>query len=82
MAQIMEKWTAEEIQAAFDDNTQRSGKIIKMAIPYLVDFIAVLEGESAGTYYSLSQNKVINIQELKDLRNFLINETYGIKDGK
>lgn len=35
MAQIMEKWTAEEIQQAFDDIDKRWVKILKECIPHL-----------------------------------------------
>ena len=50
---------------------------IKISIAYLSDFIKVLEGESATTYYSDYEKRVIKVDELTELLYKLVDVSYG-----
>jgi hypothetical protein len=50
---------------------------IKGTIPYIRDFIKVLEGDGASSYYSNVQHQTIQIEELEKLIIKLADVIYG-----
>lgn len=58
-----------------DDNYYK--KIIREASEYIEDFVRVVEGDSAKSYYSYTKSKVISKAELVDLLTYLKSESSG-----
>lgn len=59
------------------ENTKFYVGILKIIKPYIEDFITVLEGEGAESYYS--RKELHTKKEIEEIYSILINETYGHK---
>lgn len=73
------KFYLSECEYIVEDTTNYYKNVLKDIRPYMEDFVAVLEGEGAGSYYSSTQKEVVNIKELRNLVRYIIDQAYGAK---
>jgi hypothetical protein len=52
-------------------------RLLKEILPYLMDFQRVMKCESASTYYSADQKRVVTDEELKAIIHKVASESYG-----